>query len=279
MVFLACKGVFASENITEFERKYPLRFLIDYNFVSLTNSEFHEGALISNRPVDVGLGFGYKDWYLDLNFSLPFTSGDKQSKSIAYEYSLNFFPKDWWIIAHLRQYSGFSSGSDSNRIFVDLWELDTDLSALWMLTSNGNFSPRAAFFLDRKQKISAGSFIVGGKMQFNLTVDKDSILTYYNDYRKVALLWANGGYTYTWVYNNGMFINAWAVAGLAMGSEIRSKDFLILPEISAKFTFGYITDKWSWNNVLETKYVPTFFNDHTEQKSICAYKILVVRRF
>lgn len=80
-----------TDGITEFKRKFPLRFLCNYNFVSLWSSEFHEGSLSSNRPVDVGLGFGYKDLYLDLMYSLPFTTSNGRSKSLAFETGLDFF--------------------------------------------------------------------------------------------------------------------------------------------------------------------------------------------
>lgn len=80
-----------ADGIAEFKRKFLVRFLCNYNFVSLWSSEFSEGSLSSNRPVDVGLGFGYKDLYLDLMYSLPFTTSNGRSKSLAFETGLDFF--------------------------------------------------------------------------------------------------------------------------------------------------------------------------------------------
>jgi len=290
ILLLSSSGVFAahqedpvttehSGKITEFERKFPLRFLVNYNFVSLWSSEFHEGALVSNRPVDAGLGFGYKDLYLDLIFALPFTSSKGRSKSLAFETGLDFFPGNWWIKGKYRRYSGFSTDNDTNSVFVDLWERDAYISALWLGTSNGKFTPRAAYFLDRKQSNSAGSIIVGGRIQHSNAIDRDSVLSYYQDYRKVVSSWANAGYTYTWVYRNDMFINVWGIAGIAVSAESESEFFFFLPEVGLKLAYGYIADTWSWNMVMESEYSPTIYNDHWEQKVVCAYKILVVRRF
>lgn len=46
--------------------------------------------------------------------------------------------------------------------FIDLWFADMYFSMLWMATAKGNFAPRSAYFLDRRQKKSAGSLIIGG---------------------------------------------------------------------------------------------------------------------
>lgn len=265
--------------ITEFQRSFPLRFLCNYNFLSLWTSEHREGALISNRPVDVGLGFGYRDLYLDLIYALPFTTANSQSESIAFETGLDFFPGNWWIQGKYRRYSGFSVDVDTNSVFVDFWERDVYLSALWMGTANGRFTPRAAYFLDRKQRYSAGSLIIGGRVQHNRAVDRDSFLVYYQEPRQIFSTWADMGYTYTWVYGNDMFLNLWGIAGVAVSAESESKDFFMLPEVDVKVAYGYIADTWSWNTVMEMEYLPTIFNDHWEQKLVCAYKILIVRRF
>lgn len=268
-----------ANGIVEFKRKFPVRFLCNYNFVSLWSSEFSEGSLSSNRPVDVGLGFGYKDLYLDLMYSLPFTTSNGRSKSLAFETGLDFFPGNWWIKGKYRRYSGFSTEQDSGSVFTDLRQRDTYISALWMGTSEGKFSPRAAYFLDRKQIHSAGSLIIGGRIQHSNTVDRDSVLPYYQENRRIVSSWTDMGYTYTWVYRNDMFLNLWGIAGVAVSAESESKDFTLLPEIDIKMAYGYIADKWSWNAVMEAEYLPTIFNDHWEQKLVCAYKILVVRRF
>lgn len=65
------------DGIVEFRRKFLIRFLCNYNFVSFWSSEFDGGALKSNRPVDVGLGLGYGDFYWDFIYALPFTSNTR----------------------------------------------------------------------------------------------------------------------------------------------------------------------------------------------------------
>lgn len=271
-----------ASGISEFKKKFQLRFLTNYNFVSFWSSEFHEGSLISNRPVDAGLGFGYGDLYLDILFALPFTLDNNRSKSLSFETGFDFFPSDWWIQGKYRRYSGFSVDSKNGPDFINLWEREAFISALWMATAKNKFTPRAAYFLDRKQEHSAGSMILGGRIQNRKTKDTDSTLAFYREERSISSGWVDMGYSYTWVYDNKMFINLWGVLGISVGSERSeesSNDFALLPEVITKMAFGQIRETWSWNSVLEAEYLPIIFDDHWEQRLVCTFKILAVRRF
>lgn len=272
-----------------FSNTFMLRFLCNYNFVYFWTSEFRDGALVTNRPLDIGLGVGYKDFYYDFIYALPFAIKEGRTPSFSFETGFNFFPGDWWLEAKYRRYSGFStdksySSLTSDRaeadsvIFVDLWESDAYVSALWMGNSDGKFSPRAAFFLDKKQTESAGSIIIGGRLQATMAKDKSETLPYYVEERKVVSAWTNMGYSHTWVGDGDFFVNLWAVAGIAIGGD-DDVDFTLLPEVTGKMAFGQINDRWSWNIVLETEYMPVIYSDHWEQKWVSAFKTLVVRRF
>ena len=43
-----------SAGVSTFRERFSLRFLCNYNFISIWNSELDGGSLISNRPVDLG---------------------------------------------------------------------------------------------------------------------------------------------------------------------------------------------------------------------------------
>lgn len=266
-----------ASGITRFRRKFLVRFLCNYNFVTFWSSENKGDFLVSNRPVDVGLGIGYGDFYWDFIYALPFTA-DTKSKSAAFELGFDFFPGNWWIKGKYRRTSGFTL-NDSASTFIDFWERDAYISALWMGTAKGEFSPLAAYFLDRKQARSAGSLIIGGRVQSNWAKDYSKSLDYYAEDKRLVTDWLNMGYSYTWIYSNHMFLNLWGVAGSAIGVEYESKEFLFTFDVVAKMAWGYIGETWSWNCVMEAEYLPMFFEDHGEQKWVSAFKILVVRRF
>lgn len=280
-----------STGISTFRERFSLRFLCNYNFVSIWNSEFKDGALISNRPIDLGIGFGYDslftlfgsswDFSWDFKFALPFTTSAGESGTQSFETGLNFFPRNWWLEAKLRSYSGFTTNIEDrdDAKFVDLWILDMYFSSLWMATAKGKFSPRSAYFLDRRQAQSAGSMILGGRIQRNIAEDRDSVLAYYDNRRDLTTLWLDMGYTYSWVYRNGMFLNLWGVIGLAYGRERVDDGYAVLPESDLRMAIGYLGEKWSWNTVLKAGYSAISYSERWEQKFVSSFEILVVRRF
>ena len=279
--------------ISTFRSRLSLRLLTNYNFVSIQNSAYGDQPLESNRPLNLGIGFGYdslftlfdKSWDLSLEFryNLPFTTSDGHTNSHAFESGLNFFPGDWWISGNLRYYSGFSTkikDEPRDRIkFVDMSVTDMYISALWMASANGKFSPRSAYFLERRQKHSAGSIIVGGRLQRNIAEDNDGILLYENNRRDITTTWVDMGYTYSFIFKRGYFLNLWGVLGLAYGRIVAEDDNVLLPEFETRSAFGYLGEKWSWNIVLKSGYSIVLYGDYNERKYVGAIETLGVRRF
>ena len=277
--------------VSKFRERISLRFLCDYNFMMIKNTAYGDEPLSSNRPVDVGVGFGYDSLFtlfgtpwdisFDFKYGLPFTTSNGHSDSKTFETGLDLFPGDWWLTAKVRYYSGFSQNledSDDDS-FIDLTVFDMYFSVLWMATAGGRFAPRSAYFLDRRQKSSAGSMVIGGRLQHNYAEDKDGVLGYEDDKRDITSFWGDMGYTYTFVYDNGYFWNLWGVVGVAYGREYADDGNLLLPEADMKTALGYIGESWSWNVVLKCGYSLIAFGEHLEEKFVSAFDILVVRRF
>lgn len=277
--------------VSKFRERISLRFLCDYNFMMVKNSAIGDEPLVSNRPVDVGIGFGYDSLFtlfgtswdisFDFKYGLPFTTSNGHSDSKTFETGLDLFPGDWWLTAKVRYYSGFSQNLEDSDddIFIDLTVFDMYFSMLWMATAGGRFAPRSAYFLDRRQKSSAGSMVIGGRLQHNYAEDNDGVLGYEDNKRDITSFWGDMGYTYTFVYGNGYFWNLWGVVGVAYGREYADDGNLLLPEADMKTALGYIGEKWSWNVVLKCGYSLIAFGEHLEEKFVSAFEILVVRRF
>ena len=277
--------------VSKFRERISLRFLCDYNFMMVKNSAIGDEPLVSNRPVDVGLGFGYDSLFTlfgtswdiswDFKYGLPFTTSNGHSDSKSFETGLDMFPGDWWLAAKLRYYSGFTQNLEDSDddAFVDLTMVDMYFSMLWMATAGGKFAPRSAYFLDRRQRESAGSLIVGGRLQYNGAEDNDGVLQYEDDKYQLLTLWGDVGYTYSWIFRSGYFCNLWGVVGIAYGREKAEDNNVLLPEFDGKFAFGYIGVKWSWNIVLKADYSVMFYDEYKEEKFVSAFEILVVRRF
>ena len=87
--------------VSKFRERISLRFLCDYNFMMIKNSAIGDEPLVSNRPVDVGLGFGYDSLFtlfgtswdisFDFKYGLPFTTSNGHSDSKTFETGLDLF--------------------------------------------------------------------------------------------------------------------------------------------------------------------------------------------
>lgn len=284
--------------ISTFRDRFSLRFLTNYNFISIQNSAFGDEPLESNRPLSLGIGFGYDslftlfdkswDFSFDIRYNLPITTTDGHTNARAFETGINFFPDDWWLSGNFRYYSGFTTrihDEPRDRLkFVDLSIYDMYFSALWMVSANGKFTPRSAYFLERRQKRSAGSIIVGGRLQRNIAKDNDGILLYENNRRDITTTWGDVGYTYSFIFRRGYFVNLWGVLGLAYGRIVTdddndNDDNVLLPEFDIRTAFGYLGDKWSWNTVLKSGYSIVLYGEYNERKYVGAIEMLAVRRF
>ena len=280
--------------VQKFKEKFSLRFLGDYTLWTVWNTEYGDEALFSNSPVSFGLGFAYDDlftlfgtsWDISWDFKMSFLLGtdEESSKVEAFETGLDLFPGNWWIEMWLSYYSGFTVKTEKEgktvRQFTELTYTNLYVSALWMLTSRDKFSPRSAYFLDRRQKHSAGSLLVGGRLQGSNVEDPDSLLAFYNGNRVLASLWGNIGYTYTWVFSNGFFGNVWCDVGFAYGlSDEDEHEYTVFPEPNFKTAWGYIGKKWSWNVVMTAVYNAFAYDNYWEQELIVKGGVLVVRRF
>lgn len=278
-----------SQHISTFKERFSLRFLTNYNFVSVINDKYDKGPLISNKPVGIGAGFNIDSLFTlfgtswgfgwDFKFTLPFTTSDGKSETVSGEIGVDLFPSDFWINLNFSGYGGFTATKNGEDYFMDLWILDTYASVLWMATANGKFSPRSAYYLDRRQAESAGSLILGGRFENNYTIDLDSTLDYKNHFRDIYFSWIDIGYTYSWVYHNGMFLNLWSVIGFAYGWDNNSDKHTLSPEFDGRAAFGYHGKKWSWNTVLKAGYSFIHYKEYLEHKFVSSLEILVVRRF
>lgn len=282
--------VYAESSIVErFDKPYSLRLLINYNYMSLWNSNDDRHTLRSMRPVDVGIGAGFKDFSFDFKYSMGFTSGDNNFATSCFDTGLDFFPKDLWLHLKFRGYQGFSYSEDKDEkeddvlvdddgVKLDFRQRDIFASVIWVTAGREQFSVRAPFFLDRIQSKSAGSLLFGGKFQVSISRDHDKVIDFYSSRRDVYSAWVQSGYSYTWVFDNNLFVNIWGLVSLAFGAT-NDKSFGFIPDVNGKFAFGRWHNLWSWNMVLQMDYSPAIFREYVEHHLLGSFEILVVRRF
>lgn len=270
-----------AEAVSEFDKKLSIRGLILFNYIALDFYDFKDGTLQTNNPVEVGLGLGYGDFSFDIQYALPFTKDDRSSASQSFDFSTSYFPGKFWIDAWIKYYNGFSYSDEENKnnVEVELEFANYGSRVLYILNGEKH-SPRAAYYLDRKQNISSGSVLLGADIQ-RASMKNDGETDFLAKWEHVDYAGPQLGASYTFLFNNPKyFMNIFGVLGVNFGYNERKELSVFLPETVIKMAFGYAGDYWAWNTVFSAattnRYESAKGSDSFFQGSFSA---LIVRRF
>lgn len=231
--------------ITAFDGKISVQFLARYNFASLVLNDSEKETFETNRPIDLGLGGGYGDWTWSTLFTFRFGADGKKPKTRATDLQLNYFGDRIFWRAFFKVNKGFAwKDSDADKYRkVDLRTISAgiDLDVL----GNSEHSIRAAYALDRRQWKSNGSFLWGLGVYYNGIGAKDSLLPDYEKFQSVLHSGPSFGYSHTWVWRNGIFLNILGVVSGSVGRNFTKSEWCALTQVFPKFAAGYHGESWS----------------------------------
>ena len=192
-----------------------------------------------NEMLNLGLGFNYKWFGLDLAFNLPGLNNDndKFGKTEKFDLQTHIYTRKIIIDANIQRYKGFYIKNPKD-IFPN-WQSDNpypqrsdiNIASLgFNLTysfNNKKFSYKASFIQNEWQKKSAGSFLLGTYSSFFAIRAKNDIIPDYSSEifnNKLHLVSATTlnlgfsfGYIYTFVVKRHYFLTLSLVPGFAMG--------------------------------------------------------------
>lgn len=229
--------------ITAFPQKISVQFLTRYPFMSYSGESASDENLQTNRSIDLGLGGGYGDWTWSSLFAFSFGVDSDKPRTYATDYQLNYYGDRFFWDIYLKAIDGFYVDTDSGYAKLDLLivEAGFDLNFFW----NPEHSLRAAYALDRRQWESNGSFILGGGVYYTGIRSEDSALTYFETYQQFAYAGPNVGYSYTWVWESGWFLNLLGIANVNWGMNLTRKEFVGSFQIFPSLSAGFHGDSWS----------------------------------
>jgi len=229
------------ETVIEFKNIAQINTSLNYNWMAYEQSSAGH-SLMTNRPWDLGIGFGFLNFSFGFTFSLPFLSDQNHEQSQSFDMTINQYLKNSFVYAYIKYYSGFNDGADYN---VDLTILN--LALTWTRVFNKNHSLRSVYNLDRRQTVSNGSFLLGGGAYFT-SIQADNQSPHLDDYserQNAFFIGPSAGFSYTFVFKSNCFLNIMSTFGfnLMVSSDGVSTGFQALP----RFTFGYHGKRWSAN--------------------------------
>ncbi|RLD56516.1 MAG: hypothetical protein DRJ01_15145 [Bacteroidetes bacterium] len=192
-----------------------------------------------NEALNIGLGFNYKWFGLDLAFNIPGFNNDnaKYGKTKKTDIQTHIYTRKIIIDANLQHYKGFYIKNPKD--IINNWQSDqaypqrSDIETVSIgcnLTysfNNKKFSYKSAFIQNERQKKSAGSFLLGAFVSaFAIGADHDiipyySIKTFNENLHLVSAssfsLGISVGYIYTFVIRKNYFVTLSLVPGFALG--------------------------------------------------------------
>lgn len=229
--------------ITAFPQKISVQILSRYPFTLYSGESTSDEKLLTNRSIDLGLGGGYGDWTWSSLFAFSVGHDRKKPRTYATDLQLNYYGDRFFWDVYLKAIDGFFVDVDSGYAKVDLLivEAGFDLNFLW----NPEHSLRAAYALDRRQWESNGSFILGGGVYYTGIRSGDSLLPYFETYQQFVYAGPNVGYSYTWVWDSGWFLNLLGIANINLGLNLTRKEFVSFFQIFPSLSVGFHGDSWS----------------------------------
>ena len=247
-------NISAQESTVEnFNNLLSFTFSLGYNYILYEQSSL-DYSLWTNRPWDMGIGFGILNFSFDFSFSIPFLYDRSYKKSQSYDFNFNHYNSNKsFSYGYIKYYSGFHNRIESD---IDLRIFSMGISQTFIL--NKSHSIRSVYNLDKKQTESNGSFLIGAGAFFSSINSNSEVLNNYSKEQNTFYFGPVFGYSYIWVFESNLFINVLSTFGLnlVINNWKAAPGFQILP----KFSVGYHGKTWSGNIYFNFSYLTTRFN-------------------
>ena len=249
--------VYAEDSIQYFNENLTISFLANYNIGTF----YHDASdYTTNKPLNVGFGFRYKNISASISFPVPF-------KNTSFDLEINPYFDKIYYHAYIKYYQDFYVSNTNEKSAVDIISspdknglditpsadksgLDIFSSAITVtyVVNHENHSLSSVINLDKKQTVSNGSLLFALGIFFSSIYSTDETMNDYNEKRQNLVYSGPGvGYSYTWVFENDMFLNTSMVIFANMGINTDTKELSFIPQIEPQLVFGQHKKTWSFN--------------------------------
>ena len=247
LLFCIIPLLYSQEKIITFDNNWTIDLSLNYHFLQFDQENIF--GCRGNRPLDVGIGVAYKKIALGYNIELPFFSEYYAPSSQSFDMNLDFLGESYVVTTFLSRYHSFFINkyeeldlfTDDN---VDLDILSMGVSIRWLLNYEAH-TLRGVYTLDRKQTISSGSPIIGFGFYYHSIYSADDNLPSYETRQHFIYSGLLIGYSYTWIFGRGAFLNIDTVAGINPGFNTNEMKYVFIPSAFPNFSFGFHFNTWS----------------------------------
>lgn len=228
--------------IKSYRDVFTLRLLTSSKKNEFDITDEKNGNTIDYQPnsnLNLGVGFTYKWFGLNLAFNFPFINNDDDiyGKTTRLDLQSSIFSRKYAVDLFYQYYKGYYVANptilDPGWLPGDPYPIRGDIRSSSLggtfsyIFKHDKFSYRAAFNFNERQKKSAGSFLVGGGVLIYSLLSEDGLVpkelfpdsvdVINIDGVKINSLYALGGYAHTFVIRNWYF-----TLGLGLGPGLSS---------------------------------------------------------
>ncbi len=252
-----CYGQEDSTYIKKHDEQIAIKVFTSKNYIYL-NQELGEEVKFNYRPNNppiLGLGLSINNTIIDLSYGygFKFMRNGEHGKTYAVDFQLHNYGQKFVIDLFIQKYKGFYlADEDNNNSLIALCpDLQVRQYGLYghYVFNNKRFSYGAAFVQNKRQKISAGSFLLGGGVYLTKIQSDGSFVHKGKTTIRNMQFGISAGYAYTWVLGSKWFINGSSTVGINFGNEdaktIGKGKIEVYPTFFPRISAGYNRSSWS----------------------------------
>ena len=249
----------ADDSIIPFNELWTINIFGKYAVTSFSQEQ--SAQYITGKPWALGLGVRYKDISTTLVLPLFHDFDDHPFKS--FDIQLSSYYDSIYYEGFFKLHQDFVDEEENKG--VDLRIFTSGISAGW-LQNNKRHSLSAAYDLDCRQTSSSESALLGFGIFYTSLFSNDKNIKPYNETQRFVYFGPNLGYSYTFIFPQNIFLNMNLVIGLDAGLNVTTSEWLFIPLIMPKISFGHHSKTWSINFVADCNYTAISWDINTIDK-------------
>jgi len=261
-------SVYAEDSIQYFNEKLAISSTLNYNTGFFSQEDV---AYSTTKPLNVGLGFRYKNFSASISSPVPF-------KDTSFDFEINPYFDKMYYHAYIKYYQDFYANNTNEKSGLDI--LSSAITATYVV-NHENHSLSSVINLNKKQTVSNGSLLYAFGAFFSSIYSTDETMNDYNEKRQNVVYFGPGvGYSYTWVFENDMFLNVSMVIFTNTGINMNTKELSLIPQLEPHLVFGQHKKTWSFNvKIANNSEVILKDQTHFDVLTLSSFSAVISKRF
>ena len=236
--------IFAEENISTFDEKWAFNLFGYYNMGIF--GEFGSSPHTTDEPWEIGLGLRYDTISASLFIPLSF---NQPSNIWPFNFEIDSYFNNVYYEAYFKHYSNMNVQNANDHDKLDIYS--SGITATF-LHNNKNYSLSSVIKLDKKQNVSGGSLLYGFGFFHSSLHSATDMANKFSDRQNLLYFGPSIGYSYTHIFNNGVFLSTSLVHFSNPTINLNSGKWLYILQLEPKIVVGHHHDTWSMNlNIMD----------------------------